>query len=229
MTTLAASVAESTDTNTILGNTSVRWYTDSSGVISWITILSVSIASTEYYYTGSLAVSTTLYTSVAFTTPAASITGVASNTYYVTDGSGVITTADTVNNTSLDSTTYYYTGTLTSGTTVLYTDGDLTTIATSVSGPSPANQDLDNDSNNDTWSTDGSGIISWSMYVAHANSVLGSYYSDDNPLVTSTSIIYTGQGSGASVLANGSGTYDIDGGGDDSWTTDGSGVISWTN
>lgn len=116
---------------------------------------------------------------------------------------------------------------LINGVSILYVaSGGDAAVAADASG---GGVDLDADGNNDDWTTDASGVVSWSMHVQYAYAHLG-YYSADEVLVNGSSVLYNAQGSGASAAANASGGgVDLDAdGNDDDWTTDASGVISWS-
>jgi hypothetical protein len=106
-----------------------KYSTDNSGVV---TIENIGVIDANYYYAGTLTSGTTvLYTDNALTTLALNITPfvVAGDARYSTNGSGVVT-IENISTTTIGGTTYYYTGTLTSGTTVLYSDNGLDTLAT---------------------------------------------------------------------------------------------------
>jgi hypothetical protein len=104
-----------------------RYSTDAIGVV---TIENIGVLDLNYYYVGELTSgSTVLHTDNTLTTLASSITPfvVAGVARYSTNGIGVVTIE---NIETIDS--YYYTGTLTSGSTVLYSNNTLTTLASSI-------------------------------------------------------------------------------------------------
>jgi len=102
----------------------------------------------SYYYAGSLTSGTTvLYSDEALTTIANGITYIdAGVAKYTTDGSGVVT-EEAIS--QLDASGYYYAGTLTSDTTVLYTSDTLETTANSIAYSDGSNY----------YTTDGSGVV----------------------------------------------------------------------
>ena len=113
----------------------------------------------SYYYTGTLTSgSTVLYSDNTLQTVANNIQPfVVSSNYYTTDGSGIVTEQAISQIGS-----YYYVGTLTSGSTVLHTDNTLTVTANNI-------QPFSNGSN--YYTTDGSGIVTEQVI-----SQIGSYY-----------------------------------------------------
>jgi hypothetical protein len=116
---------------------------------------------------------------------------------------------------------------LASGSSTLYTaQGTGASIVLSANG---GGVDLDADGNDDDWSTNGSGVITWSMHISQPYAHLG-YYSSDAVLVSASSVLYDAQGTGAAVVADASGGgIDLDAdGNDDDWSTNGSGVITWS-
>ena len=116
---------------------------------------------------------------------------------------------------------------LINGVSILYVaSGAEAAVAADASG---GGVDLDADGNHDDWTTDVSGVVSWSMHVAYAYAHLG-YYSSDEVLIYSSSVLYDAQGTGAAVVSNASGGgVDLDAdGNDDDWTTDASGIIYWS-
>jgi hypothetical protein len=87
--------------------------------------------------------------------------------------------------------------------------------------------DVDNDGNSDQWSTDNQGIITWYMVSAHPYPILG-YYTDFVNLTSGASVLYSGQGTGATIINNRSGISDIElDGNNDQWSTNANGVLSW--
>jgi hypothetical protein len=104
-----------------------RYNTDGSGVV---TIENIGVLNANYYYAGTLTSGTSvLYSDNALTISALDVPPfiVAGITRYSTNGSGVVTieNIETINS-------YYYIGTLTSGTTVLYSDDSLTATANDI-------------------------------------------------------------------------------------------------
>ena len=115
---------------------------------------------------------------------------------------------------------------LVNGSSILY-DGPFAG-AMAVTNVNGGGVDLDGDGNNDDWTTDGGGVISWSMHIQYPYGFLG-YFSDDASLVSGSSKLYAAQGTAAAAATNASGLDDVDGDGNaDDWSTDGSGTISWS-
>lgn len=133
-----------------------------------------------------------------------------------------------INNIVLGGVTYYFDDQeLTNGSTVLYEARDTNVVAANENG---GEIDLDEDGNEDNWTTDLNGIISWSMHVSQPYSHFGSYYSADNLLVKGASILYNAQGTGATLAVNLSGQgIDLDADSNlDIWSTNANGVVNWT-
>lgn len=106
-----------------------KYTTNGSGVVTEEFIS--PIGASGYYYVGTFASGTTvLYSDNTLTAVANSITYSDGSNYYTTDGSGVVT-EEVIN--QLGTSGYYYVGTLTSGTTVLYTSNALSTQVNSAS------------------------------------------------------------------------------------------------
>lgn len=115
--------------------------TDPSGVVTIVygeappPSNTIIINNVTYYYTGTLTSGTTvLYTEDALTNIASGTTYAdeAADIYYtIANGTGVYT-EEAIATTTINTSTYYYTGTLTSGTTVLYTDNGLSSLANTI-------------------------------------------------------------------------------------------------
>lgn len=117
---------------------------------------------------------------------------------------------------------------LTQGTTI-YSDAGTGGYAVSfISGE----DDIDNDGNIDTWSTDSTGNLYWSMKIIHTYSLMLSmdtYYHDNYPL-QSGDTLYNGQGTGSGIYySTFTGTSDVNNDGfTENWTYD-NGIITWSN
>ena len=133
-----------------------KYTTNGSGVVTeeFITL----IAAGGYYYVGTFTSGTTvLYTSDALTTTANSITPfVYTSYYYTTNGSGVVT-EEFINTTG----SYYHIGAFAVAAT-LYTNNNLTTLATSLTDSNVG--DIDSDGFDDFVSTDSNGVITAITY-----------------------------------------------------------------
>jgi hypothetical protein len=85
-----------------------------------------------YYYVGTLTSGlTVMYGELSLDNLASAATyaDTDADIFYEIDANGVYTT-ESINSATINSITYYYTGTLTSGATVLYSDNALNTLAT---------------------------------------------------------------------------------------------------
>jgi hypothetical protein len=105
---------------------------DNSGVYTAESILNTSINSVMYYYVGTLTSGlTVMYGELSLDNLASAATyaDTDADIFYEIDANGVYTT-ESINSATINSITYYYTGTLTSGATVLYSDNALNTLAT---------------------------------------------------------------------------------------------------
>jgi len=90
--------------------------------------------------------------------------------------------------------------------------------------------DVDGDGNNETWSTNEIGRITFAMITAHPYKQFNNYWTDQPTLTSGQSILWSGKGTGATVIASivGSVPVDVDGDGNlDSWYTFPNGVINW--
>ena len=209
------------------------WFVNENGILSWYTVSAYPFAYFGYYATDETLSNGTSILYNSFGT-GATIAESVSGTYDVdgdgnadqwnTDGSGIITWA--MVSAHPYSNLGYYTNTsqLTNGTTVLWNgQGTGATVAANLSG---LLVDLDADGNTDTWTTDSSGIISWSNTIVHPFNNLG-YYTNVQQVQTGT-VLYSSSYDGATVVSNVSGTYDVEGDGNtDQWSTDSNGALSW--
>lgn len=91
--------------------------------------------------------------------------------------------------------------------------------------------DVDGDGNNEEWSTDEFGQISFAMITAHPYKQFGDYWTDEPILSSGVSVLWSGKGTGATLIANTVSTTAVDVNGDgsvDVWFTNSDGVIRWT-
>jgi hypothetical protein len=193
-----------------------RYSTDNSGVV---TVENIEALDANYYYAGTLTSGTTvLYGDNGLTTPASNITPfvIAGDARYSTDNSGVVT----IENIEIIN-SYYYTGTLTSGTTVLYSNDSLATIAVSIT-PFVIAGDA-------KYTTNSSGTITIENIVSAAFGGTTYYhigtFGDGTELHTTDALNALAVSIGPINMGDISDPVD---GLDDSFSTDGSGVVTIT-
>jgi hypothetical protein len=209
------------------------WSTNNAGVISWVSSIQYPYSYLSYY-TNDLILQngiTVLYnTALVGATVVANVTGIAdigldgNDDQWSTDNSGVVSwymiSAHPYSNLG------YFTNTikLTSGSSKLYLDkGTGASVVANISGV----YDFELDGNDDQWSTDNSGVVSWYMISAHPYLNLG-YNTNTSNLINGITILWNGAGTGASTVTNTSGVYDFElDGNDDQWSTNNNGIISW--
>lgn len=88
--------------------------------------------------------------------------------------------------------------------------------------------DVDREGNLDQWSTDENGVVTWTQINPHPWLQLGQFYSDFENLAQEETVLWDGPGTGADIVSNQTGVYDLDGdGNDEQWSTNSSGLLSW--
>ena len=183
-------------------------WTIDAGVVSWSQTVayanSVTLGSNTYYYNGTFEIGTILHLGTASNAATAGeddgvqdLDGDGADDDWTIDADGVVSWSQTVayaNSVTLGGNTYYYNGTLETGT-ILHT-GSASNAATA--GEDDGVQDLDGDENPDTWSIDSSGVLT--ITIASRNSInlqntsggtAGDYYYDGT-LTSNSTILYQG-------------------------------------
>ena len=215
------------------GNNDV-WSTSVSGIVTWAMISAHPFDNLGYYTdTQNITNGVSVLWSGKGTgaTVVANITG----TYdfnqdgnleaWSTNSSGVVLFA------TISAHPYYHFGyysedeTIVSGTSKLWSGrGTGATVIANASGINDVNEDGDDD----TWSTDVAGIITWSTIVLHPYSNVTGYYTDVEGLTSGASVLWSSAGTSGVILANSNGVADFEGdGNNDAWTTDANGIVAW--
>ena len=210
------------------------WSTNSNGIVSWYTISAHPFIQFNGYYSDSSAFisgTTILWTGQGTSaTLAANVSGVAdinldgNDEAWYTNTNGVITWA-TINAHPYENLGYYTdTLNLIKGVTVLWNGiGTAATVVSNISGIAR----VDADGNNDQWTTNGSGVITWYMISAHLFSNLG-YYTDTPTIISGVTTLWNSQGTGALKATDVNGIFDFDeDGNNESWSTNENGIISF--
>lgn len=115
---------------------------------------------------------------------------------------------------------------LSNGTSVIWSNfGTGGTIVSATSGI----YDIDIDGDNELWSTNNQGIVTWYTISAYPYRNLLGYYSADPSLISGSTVLRSKTGTGATTISSLSGVYDVNGDGDDEiWSTDSNGIINFT-
>ena len=214
---------------------SEQWLTNVIGVISWYTISAYPYKHFNYYSTDQVLVSAVSVLRNGFGTGAtivANMSGIydfnsdGNPERWETDGYGVITwTTPMIYPYNHLGENYYSADiNLVNGVSVLWNSPYPTaTVVANTTGY----HDFDIDGNNEKWTTDQNGIVSWFTLSSQPYQYFG-YYSADETLVNGSTVLKDGFGTAATAVSGVSGIYDFDvDGNDEQWYTDGLGVLHW--
>lgn len=211
------------------------WFSDSEGRLSWTALSTQPFSLMEYYIKEDQPIKnqTILYSSPY--SNAAAVSGL--NGTFDIDGDGSL---DNWNTTSTGLLSWYtvpvhpysHVGyfsddeVLVKNQSIIYSSiGNGATLLTGASGEAYIDQDF----NLDVWTTNNSGIITWSTKPIHPYNTLGSYFTDTTTLTSGVSILWNGIGSNAYPVPDAVGVATVNEQQDEvNWETDDNGVITWT-
>ena len=212
------------------------WSTNENGIVSFATISAHPYAHFNGYYSeDQLLINGTSILWSGWGTGAIAITSTNGTNDVNADGNEDIWSTDAEGRISWNTiilhpyinNTGYYTDVegLTSGISVLWSStGTGATKVSNINGVA----ELDGDNNNDSWTTNGEGIVTWAMISAHPYTNLG-YFTDTETLTSGSSVLWNNKGTGATIVSGISGEFDIDGdGGNELWTTNSQGIITFS-
>ena len=210
-----------------------NWYTDFGGRITFTEIIVHPYAHIGYFANDPTLIKnySTLFTRRGTGgIPVVSLSGIAdadkdgNDDLWITDSSGVVTWDMVIVHPYSHINYYSNEETLIKGFSKFWSgQGTGATLITNSTGRA----DVDGDGNDDNWTASSVGILTWTMVSAHPYFHFG-YYSNDQFLFQNVSILWNGQGTGAALVANLSGDFDIDkDGNDDRWTTNNDGRVAW--
>ena len=214
---------------------------DAQGILSTVLYTpaypnAITLNSVTYYYAGALTQTTSLYVgsdpNAAYADPASGTQDVdadGNDDDWTIGSNGSFTWSKTIAHPDsfVSGGTFYFTGPLANGVIIYDGDGTGANAVTDQNGTA----DIDSDGNDDDWSTDGSGQITFTMTIVYPNFIgtgSGNFYYD-GVLTSGTTVVRDGQGSSAALISSSSGEDDFSGiaGGIEVWSVDQNGIISW--